>query len=85
MPINPKEYSPISIDDSPIGEDSSSTINRISVVETNDKWSKFKDSLAKEVHDEWRKHEEDNLLFVCVCLTITFFIFIIANFITFIL
>ncbi|KAK2643782.1 hypothetical protein Ddye_018977 [Dipteronia dyeriana] len=53
MDVDPEEYTPITLDELPIGEDIPDVLESIDVVETSDEWSQWRDDLAGEMFDTW--------------------------------
>ena len=54
MDVDPEEYTPVTLDDLPIGEDVPNELQSIDVVEGSDEWSQWRDDLAREMFDAWR-------------------------------
>ncbi|KAK3173975.1 hypothetical protein Dsin_032566 [Dipteronia sinensis] len=54
MDVDPEEYTPVTLDDLPIGEDVPNELESIDVVEGSDEWSQWRDDLASEMFDAWR-------------------------------
>ncbi|KAK2653136.1 hypothetical protein Ddye_012992 [Dipteronia dyeriana] len=53
MDVDPEEYTPITLDELPIGEDILDVLESIDVVEASDEWSQWRDDLAEEMFDTW--------------------------------
>ncbi|KAK2634306.1 hypothetical protein Ddye_029098 [Dipteronia dyeriana] len=53
MDVDPEEYTPITLDELPIGEDIPDELESIDVVEASDEWSQWRDDLAGEMFDTW--------------------------------
>ncbi|KAK0605992.1 hypothetical protein LWI29_032923 [Acer saccharum] len=54
MDVDPEEYTPVTLDDLPIGEDIPNELESIDVVEGSNEWSQWRDDLAREMFDAWR-------------------------------
>ncbi|KAK0590354.1 hypothetical protein LWI29_025751 [Acer saccharum] len=53
MSVDPEEYTPITLDDLPIGEDYPNELESIDVIGGSDEWSQWRDDLAREIFDAW--------------------------------
>ncbi|KAK2650662.1 hypothetical protein Ddye_018151 [Dipteronia dyeriana] len=53
MDVDPEVYTPITLDELPIGEDIPDELESIDVVEASDEWSQWRDDLAGEMFDTW--------------------------------
>ncbi|KAK3226099.1 hypothetical protein Dsin_005961 [Dipteronia sinensis] len=51
--VDPEEYTPVTLDDLPIGEEAPNELESIDVVEGIDEWSQWRDDLAGEMFDSW--------------------------------
>ncbi|KAL5732702.1 hypothetical protein ACOSQ2_027515 [Xanthoceras sorbifolium] len=56
MEVDPEEYTPVTLDDLPIGEDVPNESEYIDVVESSDEWSQWRDGLADEMFNAWMLH-----------------------------
>ncbi|KAK0598762.1 hypothetical protein LWI29_037758 [Acer saccharum] len=53
MDVDPEEYTPVTLDELPIGEDIPNEFESIDVVEASDEWSQWRNDLAEEMFDTW--------------------------------
>ncbi|KAK0576518.1 hypothetical protein LWI29_018811 [Acer saccharum] len=53
MDVDPEKYTPITLDELPIGEEIPNVLESIDVVEASDEWSQWRDDLAEEMFDTW--------------------------------
>ncbi|TXG52984.1 hypothetical protein EZV62_022153 [Acer yangbiense] len=61
MDVDPEEYTPITLDELPIGEEIPNVLESIDVVEASDEWSQWRDDLAEEIRN-WTLEEEDVMI-----------------------
>ncbi|KAK2662161.1 hypothetical protein Ddye_000735 [Dipteronia dyeriana] len=53
MDVDPKEYTPVTLDELPIRDDVPNKFESVDVVEASDEWSQWRDDLVEEMFDSW--------------------------------